>query len=375
MRRRVINARPDWQKTVESQGFVFHSLGEKYWDESACYEFREWEILNLEKATTTLFEMCLQAVQHVIDRQLYDLFHIPPEFGELIASSWNNDLPSLYGRFDLGYDGHQIKLLEFNADTPTSLLEASVIQWYWLQDFDAGKDQFNSIHEKILAHLNVLKPYLPTGVFHFACVKDSVEDYMTTAYLMDCARQTGYEVRFLYIDDIAFDDNHPAFLGIEHEVIRNIFKLYPYEWMIHEAFGKLLISTKETTRWIEPAWKMILSNKMILKVLWDLFPAHPNLLRTELMPFVGSYVRKPKLSREGANVQVVEHGKIIAETSGEYGEEGHVYQEYFKLPDMEGNTAVIGSWLIGGEAAGMGIRESTGLITSNTSRFVPHYFF
>ena len=93
------------------------------------------------------------------------------------------------------------------------------------------------------------------------------------------------------------------------------------------------------------------------------------------MPFVGSYVRKPKLSREGANVQVVEHGKIIAETSGEYGEEGHVYQEYFKLPDMEGNTAVIGSWLIGGEAAGMGIRESTGLITSNTSRFVPQLLF
>jgi glutathionylspermidine synthase len=36
----------------------------------------------------------------------------------------------LYGRFDLAYRGDgPPKLLEYNADTPTALFEAAVVQW------------------------------------------------------------------------------------------------------------------------------------------------------------------------------------------------------------------------------------------------------
>jgi glutathionylspermidine synthase len=35
---------------------------------------------------------------------------------------------------------------------------------------------------------------------------------------------------------------------------------------------------------------------------------------------------------------------------------------------------VVGSWIIGDEAAGIGIREDESPITKNTSRFLPHYF-
>lgn len=374
MRRLPIQERANWQTKVESQGFVFHSLDAPYWNESACYEFDESEILAIEKATNELWEMCLVAVQHVIDNQLYSQFHIPEQFADLIEFSWNEDLPSLYGRFDLAYDGQQIKLLEFNADTPTSLLEASVIQWFWLQEYDKNKDQFNSIHEKLIEHFRVVKPFLLSPELHFSCVRDSVEDYMTVAYLMDCATQAGYTPNFLYMDEIGYNERLHLFQGTQEEEIKNIFKLYPYEWMIHEEFGPYLISNKEKTYWIEPAWKMILSNKMILKVLWDLFPCHPYLLETDLFPLHGDFVRKPKLSREGANVQLVKTGNIIAETQGEYGEEGYVYQRYLEIPKGQGYTPVLGSWVIGGEAAGMGIRESESLITDNLSRFVPHYF-
>jgi len=86
------------------------------------------------------------------------------------------------------------------------------------------------------------------------------------------------------------------------------------------------------------------------------------------------YVVKPLLSREGANVSLVENGNVTSKTTGEYGEEGYIYQQLCKLPDFDGNYPVIGSWIIGGEAAGIGIRESNALITDNMSRFVPHFF-
>ncbi|MBC8109887.1 MAG: glutathionylspermidine synthase family protein [Verrucomicrobia bacterium] len=375
MQRLRIKERPDWQQIVENQGFMFHSIDEKYWDESVCYAFSEREILNLEKATNQLFEMCMEAMQRIIDKKLYALFKIPPEFHELIAFSWENDLPSIYGRFDLAYNGHEIKMLEFNADTPTSLLESAVIQWFWLQDFDKNKDQFNSIHEKLISHFKYLKPDLRSGEVHFACVKESVEDYMTVAYLMDCAGQAGLDTNFLYLEDIGYNTKEGRFEGIKNEKINTIFKLYPYEWMLAEEFGKYLGSTKKETHWIEPAWKMVLSNKMILRVLWEMFPNHQYLLETSLTPpLSGNYVRKPFLSREGANVQVVRYGKILAETQGTYGAEGYVYQQYMNITDSDGFTPVLGTWVIGGEAAGMGIRETSGLVTGNLSRFVPHYF-
>ena len=128
-------------------------------------------------------------------------------------------------------------------------------------------------------------------------------------------------------------------------------------------------------RVIEPAWKMILSNKGILPVLWGMFPGHPNLLEAAFDDhhLGGDYVRKPLLSREGENILVRRNGEWMG-TSGTYGEEGYVYQRYAALPEFSGNYPVIGSWVIGGESAGIGIREDRSEITTNGSRFIPHYF-
>ena len=144
--------RPAWQKTVESQGFHFHTLEEQpYWDESVYYQFTRAEIDELEKATCALDEMCLQAVQHVIEQDLFEKFQIPPRFVPWVRQSWEEDELTIYGRFDLAYDGKSPpKLLEYNADTPTSLLEAAVIQWYWFKDVLPRLDQFNSIHERLI---------------------------------------------------------------------------------------------------------------------------------------------------------------------------------------------------------------------------------
>jgi glutathionylspermidine synthase len=373
--------REKWEEKMEGIGFQFHHTAEGlYWDESAYYLFTEKEIDELENATAKLYKMCLRAASHVIENKLYDKLGIPEDFVPLIENSWNTDHPVIYGRFDLRYDGiNPPKLLEFNADTPTALFEASIAQWFWLQDIDASKDQFNSIHEKLIDYWSYLKKYYHKDKLYFSCVADNLEDLTTVQYLRDCAIQAGFVTDLVHIEDIGYDHDLKCFLDKHERPIRNIFKLYPWEWMIHEEYGPLLLESQGNTLWTEPAWKMILSNKAILPILWELFPGHENLLPSyfeEEVPagILTEYVRKPKLSREGANIEICSGTRVLLSTEGDYGEEGCICQKFEALPAYDGNYPVIGSWIIGQQPAGIGIRESTSLITDNMSRFVPHMF-
>lgn len=378
MKRITTKPRIGWKEKVESLGFSFHTLmGEKYWDEFHYYTFTKDEIETVETATNELYEMCLTAVQHVIDNNLYHLFKIDPIYINYIVKSWDEEHPAIYGRFDFVYDGKsEPKMLEFNADTPTSLFEASVVQWHWLQDVDSNSDQFNSMHEKLIDYWKYLKEYLHDDYLYFNCVKDNPEDLVTVEYLRDTAIQAGLKTKFIFIDDIGWDEHNQVFLDLDDCEIRNMFKLYPWEWMINEDFGKNILLDRNSTFWIEPAWKMILSNKAILPILWQLFPNHKNLLPAYFDDSnfkYKDYVKKPLLSREGANIEIVLANETI-KTDGDYGEEGYIYQEFNSLPNFDDNYPVIGSWLIGGDSAGIGIRETVSLITDNLSRFIPHLF-
>lgn len=374
MQRIAISPRADWKNKVEAVGFDFHTIGDIYWDESAYYELSMSEVNALEEATNELWQMCLTAVDHIIDNNLFHRFHIPEWFIPNIVRSWEEDYPSIYGRFDFSYNNGEIKLLEFNADTPTSLFEASIVQWFWLEERFPNHDQFNSIHEKLVAYWAYLKDFLHSGKLHFSSVRDSSEDYTTVRYLQDCAMQAGLETAYLHIDEIGWDEAYSTFVDIDNHTIKNIFKLYPYEWMVHEEFGEFLMQDRSNALWIEPSWKMLLSNKALLPILWELFPNHKYLLKSyfDSPKDLTSWCEKPILSREGANVKLVKNGQLLQQTMGEYGEEGFIYQDLAELPQNNGNYALIGSWIIGQEAAGIGIRESKTLITDNLSRFVPH---
>jgi glutathionylspermidine synthase len=373
MKRLTTTPRNNWQKAVEELGFGFHTTEVPYWDESVYYEMELNEVLAIEKATAELWDLCLGATQHVIDNNLYAQFGIPDWIVPQIEKSWENDAPALYGRFDLCVKNGQIKLLEFNADTPTSLYEAGIVQWYWLQDFAKDKDQFNSIHEKLIAYWKYLMNYLNPGTLHFTCLKETLEDLTNTEYLRDCAIQAGFTTKLVFIDDIGWDEDNQQFLDLENEPIKNIFKLYPWEWLLKDAFGKQIIAYTQNCCWIEPAWKMILSNKAILPILWELYPDCPYLLPAYFEEGkLTDYVKKPIFSREGANIDLVMKNISLQKTEGSYGAEGFIYQDLFTLPNYSGHYPVIGSWIIGQEPAGMAIREADNLVTDNLSRFVPH---
>jgi glutathionylspermidine synthase len=379
MKRVTIKPRPDWEKKVETVGLIYHHTeGRPYWNESAYYSFRAPEIERFESATNELHEMCLKAAQHIIDNNRFTELAIPEAAIPIIKQAWEDEPPALYGRFDLAYDGEQLKLLEYNADTPTALLEASVAQWYWLQDLFPRLDQFNSIHEKLLAKWQELKPYVAKSV-HFAYLEppdvENSEDLMTVSYLMDVASQAGFETILLRIDDIGWDPTQNCFVDLDNRPIRSLFKLYPWEWLLHDQFAAELLANYTFTQWIEPIWKMLLSNKGILPILWELFPGHPNLLEAHFHDpkKLTDYVKKPLLSREGANL-TIRRGSSVHESTGPYGVEGFVYQAVARIANCNGAFPVIGSWLIDGVAAGMGIRESSKPVTDNLSCFVPHLF-
>lgn len=384
MKRRAITERPDWREKATEYGFRFHTMhGEPYWCEDAYYEFSLQQIEKLEDVTSELHHMCLQVVDKVAgSEELLAKFRIPKHTWEFVRSSWKTGQASLYSRLDLAWDGQtDAKLLENNADTPTSLYEAAFFQWIWLEDqlkagnLPADSDQFNSLQEKLIERFAALHQQHGFSWLHFACCRDTDEDRGTVQYLQDCATEAGLPNEFLFIDEIGLGEKG-QFTDVHDQVIGNLFKLYPWEFMLRETFSTKLEDAG--VRWLEPAWKSIISNKALLPMLWKMFPNHPNLLPAyfaeDNMPAMDKYVVKPLFSREGANICIVDNGKEIARVDGPYGEEGMIVQQFHPLPKFGDSYTLIGSWLINDQPAGIGLREDRDLITQDLSRFYPHIF-
>jgi len=381
MQRVTLRQRDGWQQTVEAQGLLFHTHedGRPYWKEGVAYQFAPPQIETLESATAALQALCLQAVEHVLAQCRFREFGIPDFMIPIIEASWEQDEVSLVGRFDLAYEGQgPPKLLEYNADTPTSLLEAAVVQWFWLQDLLPHRDQFNSLHERLVEAWKRAKGFLPIAPVAFLH-QDTEEDIQTVAYLRDTADKAGVPSLQMFIEDLGWDEARNLFVDLDDHPITAAFKLYPWEFMVKDAFGQHLAQLPRPCTFLEPPWKMLLSNKAILALLWELNPGHENLLPAYLdgpRELAGSgYAQKPLLGREGANVSLHRPGQptLSAPLQPAYGAEGYVFQGLAPIPCLDGHYPVLGSWVVDGEPAGMGIRESEEPITGNSSAFVPHF--
>ncbi|WTW92247.1 glutathionylspermidine synthase family protein [Streptomycetaceae bacterium NBC_01309] len=388
MERIAIEPRPDWKHLVEAQGMLYVTTrlddgGEvPYWFEDAYYRFTLPEIDRLEQVTRELHEMCVAAARHVLERGDLAAFALPEDARAYLLRTLDEDHPSVYGRFDLAWGGAtggiaEPKLLEYNADTPTTLIEASMIQWFWLRDRFPDRDQWNSLHERLVRAWQRMAPRLASEVVHFAHVggTDFDEEWLTASYLRDTATEAGLTTVGLEVADIGWHDGALRFVDLEDRVIDTMFVLYPWEDMLADPFGRNAVAHPDTVRFLEPAWKAVLSNKAILATLWELYPGHPNLLPAYLDSprDLASYVAKPLHGREGDSVRIVTPDAEYVHPSVDYdGSEGWCFQEYVPLPNLDGNQVVLGSWIVDGRPAGLGVRESDGPVTDFYARFVPH---
>ena len=382
MHRIPVTRRPGLEETAREHGYEFRAdVGVPYWDETAYYRFTLRQIEgDLERPAEEIEAMCFQLLdQSLADERVYQRLCIPEVYWDYVADSWRNRDRDLYGRLDFSCDGTgPAKLLEYNADTPTTLYEAAVFQWVWLEDAKAGglipqsSDQAAEIHEHLVKAFQRMGI---EGLLHLACLSDMEDDRETVKYLEECAHEAGLETACLAMRDIGINAAG-RFTDLEDRVVATLFKLYPWEWIMAEEFGRYLVTSG--VHFLEPPWKAVLSNKGLLPLLWEKFQGHPNLLPaffegdSKAADLPDCYVRKPLLSRQGANIEIVRSGKTSSRSDGTYGAEGHIVQAFHPLPEFNGKFPVVGCWMVAGRPVGISIRESQTLITDGDANFVPH---
>lgn len=338
-------------------------------------------------AANTLYDMYVEAAQHVIDRGEYERMGIDPQLIPLIEQSWERDDWHLYGRFDLagGLDGLPIKLIEFNPDTPTALFETSIVQWALLKanGLDEAR-QFNNVHAMLQA--NFRRCVVGDGVdfestyrgekFLFSSIAGLPEDERTTRYLQQIAHEAGLYTDFAFMDEVGFLEKQGVF-NRDQQRADCWFKLYPWEDIAAEEpeLMGILQSISETgaTRFFNPAYTVLFQSKGIMAVLHELYPDSPYLLETRYEPLAGkAQVEKKLFGREGENTRITgADGQVLAETGGQYGHHPSIFQEYAPLPqDSAGNRYQAGVFFAY-EACGLGFRRG-GEILDNGSKFVGH---
>jgi len=338
-----------------------------------------------------LYERFVAAAEYVLDNDLLHTLGIPPNLYELIEYTWEDDRHlHLYGRFDLvgGADGLPMKVLEFNADTPTSVPETAIIQWAQLRANGIPEDrQFNFLYEALVDNFKRLKQLNPgrEPAILFSTLEGAAEDDHNVELLQTAAREAGFETAFRYVDEVIFSEINGIFIADEEGNTTQYpfwFKLIPWEYIALDEPEMARILTKIVTRGLaivlNPAYTMLFQSKAIMAHLWDLFPKDPLLLETSLKEPIGRhnypFVEKVVLGREGANVAIFDK-EGLPETArrGDYEDQIKVYQALAQLArDDKGHYYQAGLFFAY-EACGVGFRRSTHRIIDNGAQFVGHW--
>ena len=380
---------PD-NKLLEEIGFYWHTDPDTTpYVASEIVEISSDEADAYYEASNELYEMFVEAGEYVIEHELFHELGIPFNLIDAVKMSWDNDIHwHLYGRFDLagGIDGQPIKLIEFNADTPTSLFETSILQWAMLKANNMeDSHQFNNVYDAIKDNFKRLimmeediedfdKHYDGWKIL-FSSVKDNIEEESTVKLLQSMAKDAGFNTEFAYMEDVEFGAEDGVFYkDVNYEYW---FKLFPWEDIgIEESdLAMLLTQIMENQKAIilNPAYTLMFQSKAFMKILWDLYPNHPLLLETSFEPLEGiAQVEKKVFGREGANTIIIdENEKVIEEREGEYGEFPSIFQEYVEFPTDKNGESYQAGVFFAYEGCGLGFRRG-GLILDNYSKFVGH---
>ncbi|EHY5253850.1 glutathionylspermidine synthase family protein [Campylobacter upsaliensis] len=372
---------------LESIGFSWHTDedGSDYLDNQfICVSKNEANAYY--EAANELYDMFIAAAQNVIDNDRFDELGIPFNLIDAIKMSWENEVHwHLYGRFDFagGLDGKPIKLIEFNADTPTSLFESAILQWAMLKQNNLDEHlQFNSIYESLMDNFKRLitldesveefEEHYRGWKILFSSVAGNKEEELTTKLLAHIAKDAGFECDFSYVDEVEFGEEGIFKNGVNYEYW---FKLIPWEEIAIEE-GELAMLLTQIMRnqkaiILNPAYTLLFQSKGILKILWELYPNHPLLLESSYEPLQGKdFVRKPMFGREGANISIVKDDVKLQENIGPYGNNKMIYQQYYELNSNENEYYQAGVFFAY-EGCGLGFRKG-GLIIDNASKFVGH---
>lgn len=313
---------------------------------------------------------------------------------------------TIISRFDFVKNGSEIKMLEFNSDTPTFIKECFYVNGLVAKHFnqkDPNSNELNllknAITKAIIESIKTLENYHQPNVV-FTAHHDHMEDWLTCKFLSDIipipTKLVPLNEITLYEDQLIDSDGDPI------DVLYR--QTYPLEHLIEdcdengEQIGLKLLELVKMKKiaLINPISSFLLQTKAIQAFIWGLkddrhfyTEEDTEIIETYMLatfldsdPLLGStnYVEKPVFGREGDTVTIFNpNGEITIKNSHQsYQKELQIYQKYIELPTVTIETEkgeeqlsyLYGSFLIAGNASAIGVRAG-GKITANESYFLP----
>lgn len=351
--------------------------GRPYWLTDAAYLIDARGAEALLEAANTVHRRCRDAVGELVASGDYERFGIGAEgMKAAIERSWQAGDTALYGRMDFSFDREGVpRLLDYEADSPFGLSEASYVQWEWFEAVGGrpGDSQENLIYEKLMALLPRLRLRTPLLVTHGGgeAVAGGWERF-DAEYLAELLGEVGLKPQLAPIAAVGWDEEALCYLDAQDRPIAEMMKVYPWDWMEEEPNAGTL--AQGSTRILPAAWTRLLGDKTLMALLWHMFPGERNLLPSFLeRPAEMATVAKPCRGWDGEHV-FLPGQEILAVPETEVGP--LMFQAACPLPAFATGSrqvhAAVSVWMVDGEAAGLSFRESDGPVTGADARFAPH---
>ena len=366
--------------------------------------FRQ-EIKLATEALGSIYAKTVFAVQSAEDPLLLEL-GIPKELLPAVRVLVKPEIVTVMGRFDFMQTAEGIKMIEFNADTPTSVVEAFFVNAQACRFFGAESPNQGTEGQIGEAFTRIVKTYKELGYatdsIVFSALSWHKEDRDTVKYLMD---QSGLKAKFVALEDLRiFEDRLCALLDDRFVPIDVWYRLHALEKLVEDydendkyptgahvldlvARGKLAI--------INPPSAFVAQTKALQSLIWNLHeagefytPEEHAWVENYMLPtymenrFLNKepFVTKPIFGREGGAVSLFDKDGRVAEKDKDdfYWDQPMIYQKRLEMEEIESNTVsgpyrgrlLWGSFLVGGRASAISARIGE-RITGNLSCFLP----
>jgi glutathionylspermidine synthase len=345
----------------------------------------------LQDATASVYPLFLEAVKKVADEDLWADLKIPARALPLLKYSIQRELHlHLVGRFDFAGGLEELpfpKLLEFNADTCSLMPETSMIQeTHWNDEKEnIPGDPFNELLPSLVKRFeHILDSYPDKSGSLLLSTMGYEEDELNVDVIAKAAELAGFEdIQIRNLDEVIFAKDDGIYVEFGEEDFRRYdfwYKMVPWDFILFEEpelfdiLDNLIQQEKAIV--LNPAVTMLMQNKGLLKVIYDLAPDNKYLLKAAFSPDAfpnNKYVKKPFIGRMGENITMYDGDeKPVYETEGDYGTAPCVYQELTRLNfDYEGYRYQPSVFWTDGPSA-FCFRRQDDLIVDDDAEFISH---
>jgi glutathionylspermidine synthase len=365
-------------------------------------EFRQ-ELTFATAELAKIYAKTVELIQKGPDELLLEL-GVPEDALGIMRLPGIPSVVTLIGRFDFAHTSEGLKMLEFNADTPTSIVEAFFANQKACEFFQARSPNTSMEKQIRQAFTVMLAEYERQGYQTDSIVFSSLgwheEDKGTTIYLL---RQSGLPAAYVPLEDLrVYEDRLWALLDGKMKAVDVLYRLHAIEKLAVEkdedgyptGCHVLDLIARKKLAIINPPSAFLAQTKALQVLIWNLYlegvfytDFEQDIIARYMLPTYMEnnfesrpYVTKPIFGREGGAVTLYsDSGQVIArDEDSDYWEQSMIYQQMADMEQITVNTIngpfcghiLWGSFLIGGEPSAICARIG-GKITDNSSCFLP----